>query len=195
MPKRRTLTTEPEYLGHPINTGANNDLPCVTRILDTNLRVLDRFTENHHTTLMSRIDFRYPQGFKPDGNEDMKNILAQGIKSLQRQYGTKLGYVMVLEESDDGGVHFNGFTLQDMSVLKSPLPVVQTLERIADRITGVAGQNGTDNQGLVQLCQNGVVIHRGNQEEYDEAFYRVSYLAKLKDKTESGREIFCSKTR
>ena len=78
----------------------------------------------------------------------------------------------------------------DHSVAKSPVKTLGILEKHLDRAVGIAGRNGTDNQGLVELCdkdRNGrvqrciYIVHRGNETEFNAAFYRASYMAKTKD--------------
>ena len=101
-------------------------------------------------------------------------------------------------------MNFHGLLLLDKKVVKTPRKTLEILERHLDRAVGIAGQNGTDNQGLVEQCDkdsNGNAqrciypVHRGNETEFNEAFYRASYMAKQKDKDdESRRELFCSKT-
>jgi len=195
MTKKRTLTTEPEYHGYPINTGTNNNLACDTHILDTIERVVERSLEKHSRVLATRFDIRFPDGFSPNDNEELKEIMKQTVTATKRHAGTKPDYVLVREQSEDGGHHYNGIMLLDHSIKKSPIKVLQEMERIADHVCGVEGRNGTDNQGLVHLCEDSMIVHRDNDEEREQALYRASYLAKLKDKGDSGREVFCSKTR
>ena len=192
--KRRSLTTEPDYHGYPINTGENNNLACDTRILDTTERVLDSFLDKHSRVLVARFDFTFPQGYKPDGNEEFKEIMKQTITSEQRHSGSKPSYVAVKEKSQDGVPHYNGLIILDNHVKKSPLNVIKEMERIAVQVIGEEAQKYV-HPGIVHLGANPLVVHRGNEEERGEALYRGSYLAKLKDKDDTGREIFCSKTK
>ena len=194
MSKKRILTTEAEYHGYQINTGTDKTLACDTGILDTIERVVDHCIAKHARVLAARFDVRFPEEYAPKNNEEIKEIMKQTVTSTQRHAGTKPDYALVKERSEDGGFHYNGLLLLDHSVKRSPVKVLQEMERIADHICGVEEKNGTDNQGLVHLCKEPLVIHRNNKEERDQVLYRASYLAKLKDKGE-GREVFCSKTK
>ena len=145
--------------------------------------------------LVPRFDVRLPQNYAPEGNAVIKKTMKEIVTYVQRNYGTKPEYVLVKEKSRDGGYHYNGIMLLDNSKIKSPVKIIEKMEEIIDRATGVANRNGTDNQGLVELCKNPMIVHRNNEQERADVLYRASYLAKLKDKEDSGREVFCSKTR
>lgn len=161
--------------------------------------------ETHSRILACTFVVRFPQGYEPNGNTEIKRAMAETVKECQRENPPhKPGYVMVKEQSADGGSHYHGLLLLDGNVVKSPMKTLETLEKHLDRAVGFAGQNGTDNQGLVEQCdkdQDGspqrciYPVHRGNETEFDDVFYRASYMAKKKDKIdESRRELFCSKT-
>ncbi len=195
MSKRRKLIRGPQYRGLPINTGANNTLACDAKILDVIARGMEHFLSKHPRALMSRFDMTFPQGYQPNGNEEFKEIMKQSVTSIQRHDGTKPEYVAVREQSKDGGYHYNGILLLDNRVKKSPLKVIAEMERIAEQVLHIGGGEARGNQGVIQLDDNCVVVHRADFEEVGDAFYRASYLAKIKDKGNRGREVFCSKTK
>lgn len=195
MPVNRRLTTEPEYHGLPINVGSNNDLPCDTKILGTIERVMKRSLEEHSRILVARFDLTFPQTCEPHGNKEFKEIMKQTVTSIQRHDNTKPEYVAVREQSEDGGYHYNGILILDNRVKKSPMKVLKEMERIEGNVLGLDDQTGTCNWGLVHSGSNIHIVHRGNDEEFAEAFHRASYLAKLKEKGDEGRELFCSKTK
>lgn len=204
MPKFRRTTMGMTFNGHPINTGPNKT-PCDKRILRTTERVMNDMLEAHSRILACPFVVRFPQGYEPNGNTEIKKAMAETVKECQRgKPPHKPSYVMVRECSMDGGSHFHGFLMVDNSVVKTPVKTLEMLEKHLDRAVGIAGQDGTGNKGLVELCdkdQNGrpqcccYTIHRGNETEFNKAFFRASYMAKLKDKDNGhGRELFCSKT-
>ena len=204
MPKHRRTTMKTAFHGHPINTGPDKT-PCAKRILRTTERVMNDMLEKCSRILACPYVVRFPQGYEPNGNTEIKKAMAETVKECQREkLPHKPSYVMVKEQSTDDGNHFHGLLLLDNSVVKGPMKTLEILEKHLDRAVGIAEQNGTGNQGLVELCdkdQNGrpqrciYFVHRGNETEFNEAFYRASYMAKQKDKDdESRRELFCSKT-
>ncbi len=204
MPKYRRTTKKKTFNGHPINTGPDKT-PCDKRILSTTERVMNDMLEAHSRILACPFVVRFPQGYEPNGNTEIKRAMAETVKECQRENPPhKPAYVMVKEQSADGGSHFHGLLLTDANVVKSPVKTLKMLEKHLDRAVGIAGQNETQDQGLVETCdkdRNGNAqrciypVHRGNETEFDDVFYWASYMAKTKDKNdESRRELFCSKT-
>ena len=203
MKKQRKTTHQAFYHEHPINTGLDRT-PCDKRILNSTERVAQNTLKEHSRILACPFVVKFPDDYIPDDNEEVKTAMARTVKECQRgKPSHKPTYVLVKERSRDGGIHYHGMLFLDNSVVRSPVGTLKKLERNLERAVGIEGRNGTNNQGLVELCNTGkdgkkqkwlYIIHRGNKEEFDDMFYRASYMAKLKDKDDNGRELFCSKT-
>ena len=199
MKKRRKITMEPQYNGHPILTSKSKNLGCDMKILDSIKRTLDHAISEKSRVMMVRYDVRLPDDCASDSNHIFSIAQADFMKHLRRQ-GLSPHYVAVREESQDKP-HFHVALTLDHSKTKSPYKHLQKMEEIVSR--KVSSVTGRDTQsGVVEFCNkdhngnsqpNAHVISRHDPNSFDEAFERASYLAKVNTKPEKRiRELFVS---
>ena len=199
MEKRRKITTEPIYQGHPILTDPQKNLGCDESILKTIKRVADHCIEEKSRVMMMRYDVRIPNACQDQANAIFSASQADFIKYLSRQ---KLSpyYVAVREESSNSP-HYHVATFLDHSKTKSAYHHLNKMNEIVTRKVNTL--TGQQHSGLVNFCNrdalgmpqpNTHVISRNNQASYNEAFQRASYLAKVNTKPAKHiREVFVSK--
>jgi len=199
MKKRRKITTESHYHGHPILTNKAKNLGCDTKILDGIERVMDHAISEKSRVMMTRYDVRIPDSCVSDSNKIFSSSQADFMKHLRRQ-GLSPHYVAVREQKKDKP-HFHVALTLDHSKTKSPYKHLKKMESIVSRkVSSITGQD--KHPGLVEFCDrdqegnnqpNTHIISRNNPESYNEAFERASYLAKVNTKPEKRiRELFVS---
>ena len=199
MPRNRVKVYEDSYLDHPINASREKDQPCDKKILKRIEGVMDDALARHSRILVYRFDVRFPQNSDySDANKVFTRGEADVVKYLTRK-GLSPSYVAVREKSGTDGSHYHVVMTLDASKTLSPYGHLKKTEEIFERKFGLEadGSHGVvnycdhDRQG--KLTRNSYIVHRGNKEEYDEAFKRASYLAKINTKTDDGqRELFSS---
>lgn len=202
MNKRRKVTVEKEYQGHPILTDKEHGLGCDVKILESVKRTLDSALEDHSRVMLFRYDVRLPEGVCPDSNAIFSSSQADFVKYLKRN-DLDPRYVAVREESSSKP-HYHVAMLVDNNKTRSPYYHLKKINAIVtSKVGAVTGDYS--HTGLVDYCDkdpqgshqsNTHIIHRNDPESYDDAFQRSSYLAKVNTKPSKGqRELFGSKLR
>ena len=206
MAKRRTLTDEPEYNGHPIQTNKEKGLKCDKKILkkidDTFNHVLNDHKQDR--VFFMRYDVRYPNGAGVIGagesNDMFRNFQGKFMKNLERQ-GLNPHYVAVREQSKEKHAHYHAILLLDERKTQSITKHIEKADELWANTLNIPGTKGLiddctkDRNGQPQ--KNGLKIKKNSkdfQEQYDKAFKWASYLAKENTKSEaSDRELFSSR--
>lgn len=202
MSKRRVKVYEDNYLDHPINASREMDQPCDKKILKKIEDVMDDALARHSRILLYRFDVRFPRNSDySDANKVFTRGEADVVKYLTRK-GLSPSYVAVREKSGADGSHYHGVMILDASKTLSPYGHLKKTEEIFERKFGLEADGS---HGIVNYCDhdrqgkptiNSYIVHRSNKEEYDKAFKRASYLAKINTKTDDGqRELFSSERR
>lgn len=200
MHKRRKLTFNNDYQGHPIITNPDTNLACDEKILETIKTHMDAAVDRRSRNMLLRYDIRLPEGCTENSNQLFSSIQADFIKHLNRE-GLSPKYIAVREESNNKP-HYHGVLLLDYKKTRNPYGHLHKLNEIATRkVFQATGQQIS--QGLVEFCDkdpegnpqpNIHIIKRNDPDSYNEAFKRASYLAKISTKPKKHtRELFASR--
>ena len=202
MSNRRIGVYEDNYLDHPINASREKNQPCDKKILKRIEDVLDNALSKHSRILVYRFDVRCPQnGEYSDTNKLFARGEADVVKYLTRK-GLDPSYLAVRERSGKEGNHYHVLMTLDASKTLSPYGHLKKTEMIFERKFGLEADG---NHGVINYCDhdrkgnpvpNSYIVHRDNEEEYNNVFRRASYMAKIHSKTDDGkREMFASTRR
>ncbi len=179
-----SITYEPTYKGHSINTNKAKKQGCETKILDKIDRMLDYSTTNHNKVFVTRLDLTYPKGYQgPKDNTHIRKFMSKFNKELKED---KLDPVSlwVREKSREKHQHYHIAVMCDGNKIQFP----HKINKIAKRHWGQT--INSENGGLVYYCNksrngekqiNSYRIRRGAKDRdkaYDDCIYRLSYLAK-----------------
>lgn len=207
MAKHRKITYDKTYEGYPINTNIDKGYGCDTRILNALQRTLDSSLEDSSKVLVIRYDVRLPvetpedEGTKTDdgSNEVIKKLQGSFCKHLSRK-GLKPKYVAVRERVSSNNPHYHVALTLDGQKTQSAYNHMKKAEELLGKQLGLDPERP---HGLIERCPverdgqpdtDAYMLKRGDQEGYDEVFYRCSYLAKVACKPADGvRELFVSK--
>ena len=199
MSKYRTIVYPENYPEHPILGSRERNQPCDRKILDKIEAIFDDALATHTKVLVFRYDVRTSH---ESANKAEKELFSKGqadvVKYLTRK-GLDPQYIAVRESSKDDGFHYHVVMALNASKTQNPYGHLEKAEEIFERKSGL---QPTGKHGVVDFCDrdrngnkvsNSYIVHRDNKEEYDEAFKRASYLAKVATKPNDGeREMFSS---
>ena len=200
MSKQRKLTFDPHYNGHKINTDSESGLACDTRILNAIERTLETGLQASSKAFVMRYDVRLPQTIEDTSNKVFMSFQADFCKHLTRK-GLKPKYVAVREGDSSTNPHYHVALVLDGQKTQNPYGHLQKAEETLARKLDLAPEV---NHGLIHACDkdyngqkqpNSYMVLRDGK-NYDDAFYRLSYLAKVSTKpSDRVRELFVSKRR
>ena len=206
MAKRRTLTDEPGYNGHPILTDKEKGLKCDKKILKNIEDTFEHVLKDHEMdrVFFMRYDIRFPEELHVDpkeGNALFRKFQSNFIKNLKRQ-DLKPHYVAVREQSKEKHGHYHAMLLLDERETQSITKHIEKADELWANTVGIPGKKGLiddctkDRNGKPQ--KNGLKIKTNSpdfNEQYDKAFEWASYLAKKNTKNNNNgmREIFPSR--
>lgn len=172
--KKITYEPEIELRGQllPIKTNEEKGYGCFVHMLDRIDRQLAAMLSYHSKVSMIRVDL-HMNDYTPD-NQLLSGFLHKLIKKLMRQCGLKrVGYVWVRERENVIQQHYHLALLVDGSKMQLPHRVT---ELVAELWEGM----GQSHPHFPDNCA--VMVRRGNAISYGDAFYRMSYLAKIRGK-------------
>ena len=198
--RRRKVTYEKTYDGHPINTGKSKALGCDEKILSKLKKVMDDAVARHpKDTQMLRIDFHLPSTVKDaDANRVMSDLVGEIIRSFNRPRSRDLPetrepldatYIAVREQNKAERPHFHAAFFLDKARCWPKDFHIEEIKDITARKLG--------DPSMAYDCKNShAIIKRYDPSSYDEAFYICSYLAKVKSKDATNvREVMSSQVK
>lgn len=191
---RKKYTTETTYCGHPIQ--ANDRLRSNCNILDSIKELLDDQLSRHCKVFVTRTDIRKPPQCSADEfKQCIEKTLAATKRTITRR-GVDISYLAVKEIGRGNAPHFHLVHFIDGNKIQHP----QTLQtEIVKQFNHSLHQcDQPDSSSSVDFCNhsggNAHMVKRGDQASYDNAFRRVSYMAKENTKPELGRSVYRSQT-
>ena len=206
MAKRRTLTDEASYNGHPIQTDKAKSLKCDKKILQKINDTFDHAFNDHgmDRVFFMRYDIRFPEELyvePKEGNALVRKFQSKFIKHLDRK-GLNPHYVLVREQSKEKHAHYHGILLLDERKTQS---IKKHIEKGDELLKNTLGDHGK--KGLIDDCtkdrngkpqKNGIKIKKNSPDfnsQYDKTFEWASYLAKKNTKNNNNgiRELFSSR--
>lgn len=197
--RRRKVTYEKTYEGHPINTGKTKSLGCDMKILAKIKAVMDDAVARHKDTQMLRIDFHLPETVQDeDANRVMSDLVGEVVRTFNRPRSRDLPetrealdatYVMTREQNTAERPHFHAAFFLDKARCWPKDFHIEEIKEITARKLG--------DPSMAYDCKNShAIIKRYDPSSYDEAFYICSYLAKVKSKDATNvREVMSSQVK
>lgn len=185
---KEKITYENAYNEHPINTSKDKGLGCYVKALDKISDVFDSMLDKHSKIMLVRFDVRYPQNENIICTNSKLSDFAYNLKrSLNREkiegghrVDAKIMHVQEQDKSENPHHHFA--VVVNANAKNKSYPILQKAESLWKNMLK------NDQDGLVDFCnskRNGIIINKNKedfQDRYDEAFYQVSYLAKVRGK-------------
>ena len=206
MAKKRKLTDEASYNGHPIQTDKAKGLKCDKKILQKINDTFDHAFNDHgmDRVFFMRYDIRFPKNTHVDpkeGNALVRKFQSKFIKHLDRK-GLNPHYIAVREQSKEKHAHYHAVLLLDERKTQSIKKHIEKADELWGNTIGMPGQ-----QGLIDDCtkdrngkpqKNGLKVKKNlpdYQEQHDKVFEWSSYLAKENTKSNNNgvREVFSSR--
>ncbi len=165
----------------PIN--ADHDYKCIPILVE---RMADEFWAAlvlHSKVLAIRIDLHAnDQAMKNGAIEDMLRWLKQDLKRTYRM--KNIGHVWAREFGKKKKRHWHLVLLLDGNILQNSWMLIEKIKTYWEQ---------TKQHGEVKVPRNCFTqIIRGNEDSFNEAFYRSSYLAKERSKFVGGDRSFGS---
>jgi len=126
----------------------------------------------HCKILVVRFDFRMTE--YSEGNELISGVFRVLKKQLSKRYKMKrIGHIWVREQNTSEQQHYHCALMLDANKVRHPAKIFERLESICV----------TRDQLPPSLPKNPYyIVARGDTEAFSNAFYRLSYLAKIKTK-------------
>ncbi|MEE9100043.1 inovirus-type Gp2 protein [Pseudomonas nitroreducens] len=179
------ITLRPTFKGHPINTNQAMGWGCYVDILDGIYNQLINLQSYESRIHVIRFDIRLPNKRKYDVKEENEQLRSffKSVKenlALKRWGGHKRvvhGWVREVGKTEHGHYHvfmaFRRFALHLGAFSRDGnTGLWDLLDRCGKRITGA-------NLRYSKVIH---VLERGDTAAFNDCFYRLSYLAKLRDK-------------
>jgi len=165
----------------PIN--ADHEYKCIPLLIE---RMADEFWAAlilHSKVLAIRIDLHAKdQAMKNDAIEDLLRWLKQDLKRAYRM--KNIGHVWAREFGKKKKRHWHLVLLLDGNILQNSWMVIEKVKSYWEL---------TKKNGEVQVPRNCFTqMIRGDEDSFNEAFYRSSYLAKERSKFVGGDRSFGS---
>ena len=185
---KESITYQPYFNNHPINTNETRGLGCYERALEKIESSFDSMLDKHSKIMIIRFDVRYPQNENiVCGKSQVSDFTYNLKRSLNRE---KIGgghrvdakIIHVQEQDRSQNPHHHFAVVVNANAKNKYFPILLKAETLWKNTLN------TDQSGLVDYCnskQNGIIVDQNKddfQAKYDEAFYQVSYLAKVRGK-------------
>ena len=154
-----------------INTG-NNKYACCTDILKTMHGQMQAMLSHHNKVIVVRFDL-HCEKYTPC-NTELSRFMCKVRKRLYSHYKcTRFGYLWVREQERSKSQHYHVMLIIDANKIQHPSALLGWLqERWSVR--------GHARPFIPERCF--YKIRRGDSDTFAEAFYRCSYLAKVRGK-------------
>jgi hypothetical protein len=169
-----TTNQSPYIIGsdsYGINTG-NNKHSCFTDILDAMHGQMQAMLSHHNKVIVVRVDLHCDK-YTPC-NSELSRFMCKVRKRLYSRYKcTRFGYLWVREQERSKSQHYHVMLIIDANKIQHPSALLGWLqERWSVR--------GHPRPYVPKHCF--YKVHRGDDKAFGEAFYRCSYLAKVRGK-------------
>lgn len=170
---RRVVRAERVFIdGLEFRVNADSKKGVYLEIIEAAKQQLDAMLSHHARVLVIRLDIRQPD-YTAD-NKPMSRFMGKLLKRLKRRYETeRIGFVWVRELERAKQQHYHLALMLDGRAVRHPARVIELAEEIADRWDWPAPYTP-------RSCY--YLIHRMDRERYQEALYRLSYMAKERGK-------------
>ncbi|ENZ1727578.1 YagK/YfjJ domain-containing protein [Pseudomonas aeruginosa] len=189
-------TYEPTYKNQRINTNQAMGFGCYVGILDGIHRQLTNLQSYDSRIQVIRFEIRLPSKKTYDVKEENRQLRAF-FKSVKENLALKHwgahnrvihGWTREVGKTNHGHYHvfiaFKRLTVRFGTFSRERYTGIwEMLRRCAKRITGAS----------LRFCPVVHILERGDASAFDECFYHLSYLAKLKDKefgAGSGHKVY-----
>ena len=183
-----SITFQSYFKNHPINTNEDKGLGCYEKALEKIESSFDSMLDKHSKIMIIRFDVRYPQNENiVCGKSQVSDFTYNLKRSLNRE---KIGgghrvdakIIHVQEQDRSHNPHHHFAVVVNANAKNKYFPILLKAETLWKNTLNTA------HSGLVDYCnskQNGIIVDQSKddfQAKYDEAFYQVSYLAKVRGK-------------
>ena len=174
-----TMTNQSPYTintdSYDINTGKNKH-SCFTNILDTMHAQMQAMLSHHNKIIVVRVDL-HCEKYTPC-NIELSRFMCKVRKRLYSHYKcTRFGYLWVREQERSKSQHYHVMLIIDANKIQHPSALLGWLQvRWSVR--------GHPRPYVPKHCF--YKINRGDEKAFGEAFYRCSYMAKVRGKGYGG---------
>ena len=195
------ITYQESYSGYPIFASLDSEGHYVD-ILERNLQLLTFMTQKHSQTLVVRLDVRFPIDMViPEDNSCFQNFIENYRRYMARQ---KLDpyYLWVRERAHADHFHYHCYFLLNGNNIRYLLLNSKDSEEDkkpskADELWAAACGLPEPIKGLVHITpievngytQLGIMVHRDDRVAFADAYWFISYLAKVATRGSSTRYV------
>lgn len=150
---------------------------CYFEILDALNREMTAMLAHHNKLFFVRIDMRVID--YSDKNKMVSDLLRKIKRWIAHHYQTKhIGHLWVREVERAKKQHYHLVLMVDGNKMNHPKRLIQRIEEMAE-------QRNLPKPYTPDNCF--IMINRGDNTAFDDAFYRGSYLAKTRGKNYKGK--------
>ena len=172
--------------GVELKIQSDEKLGCFIEILERTKEQMDAMLSHHSRLLVIRLDLR-TNDYMPN-NETFSKFIRKLRKKLKHYYTLKrVGYVWVREQETSKHQHYHMALLLDGNKVCFSNKVHDIAEQI---------WHGWDLGSIWRPKHPYYRVHRDSVKEYQDVFYRVSYLAKERGKgykAKTANDYSCSR--
>lgn len=163
--------------GEQLQIQADDKQGCFIEILWRVKQQLDAMLSHHSRVMVVRVDL-HAAGYTAN-NYLLSNFIRKMRKKLKRQYDlTRIGFIWVREQEKSKSQHYHFALLIDANKVRYPNKIIKTMEEI---------WQGWEQPKPYTPKNCYYLIHRGSLDDYQEVFYRLSYMAKERGKGYKGK--------
>lgn len=172
MDRRVIKTATWEHQDQELEINVTKRYGCYHSILKAMKGQLDALLSHYSRVLVIRLDLHL---FEYTGdNKKISRLMGRFTEWLQDKYGkTRIGYVWVREIEKAKSQHYHLALMLDGRLVRHPSKIIEWIERyweVRDEPKPYTPKN----------CYT--MVSRNEDETYQKAFYRLSYLAKARGK-------------
>ena len=191
------ITHQESFKGYSLYFSVDSEGHYVD-ILERNLQLLTYMTNKHSQTLLVRFEIRFPDGMQiPEDNSCFQYFVENYRRCMARQ---KLDpyYLWVRERAQSDHFHYHCFFLLNGNNIRYLLLNKKDKKPSrADMLWAAACGLPEPIKGLVHITkfevngytQRGIMVHRNDRAAFDDAYWFISYLAKVATKGSASRYV------
>lgn len=167
-----------EINGKKLPINASSTKGCYFEMLSAIEREMTAMLSNHRKVLMFRFDIHIKE-YTPD-NKVISDCLKEVKKFIKSYYEDceRIGYVWCREQQTVKHQHYHVFMMVNGSKIDNTFKIFEEIQNISDRTPLLAEPHIPKNAYIM--------VNRGDDDAFNEAFYRASYLAKIRTKGYKG---------